>query len=112
MVEAAAAEEAAEEAALTVGSSPQDEARPSEARPSAAKPSPAKRPRASDIADGTGAKGESISISSKGDSAPPASQFGFTASSANKKRARCDAGPGAGAAGASPFAGPIEWSIK
>ena len=93
--EAEAAEEAAEEAADAV-----EAAEVVAEEPTAAKLLPAKRPRAP--GHGTWAGGPS-----KGDGAPPASQFGFTAS---KKRASHDAG--AGTAGASPFAAPIEWSIE
>ena len=104
MVEAAEAAVAAEEAAeaMAVAEAVAEE-------PTAAKLLPAKRPRAPGHGTWAGgpSKGDSISISSEGDGAPPASQFGFTAS---KKRASHDAG--AGTAGASPFAAPIEWSIK
>ena len=101
--EAEAAEEAAEEAADAV-----EAAEVVAEEPTAAKLLPAKRPRAPGHGTWAGgpSKGDSISIS-EGDGAPPASQFGFTAS---KKRASHDAG--AGTAGASPFAAPIEWSIK
>ena len=102
--EAEAAGEAAEEAADAV-----EAAEVVAEEPTAAKLLPAKRPRAPGHGTWAGgpSKGDSISISSEGDGAPPASQFGFTAS---KKRASHDAG--AGTAGASPFAAPIEWSIK